>query len=155
MELLEFKMEMSGRPSMDQAARELLLAGDAVQPLAHSLRSRIPQRPTAQGSLEVMVAETATFITDDWVVSIHSKKLTQCVAAMVALLNCTSSQLGELPDVKLLGLIHRPVVSLDKAIRQDKLKRNLLGAAKWGATILVSAGAGALLQWSISQGATQ
>lgn len=152
MELLELELNVAGRPLMDQIAREQLLAGGVLERLEHSLRAKLPRLVSAHGSLTAQVEQTAVFITDDWVVSIYGKRLLQCVSAMLVLSNEIQNRLGETIDIRLRGLQQDEGDSLVQAVKAERRNGIILGSIKWAGTILISALAGAIVQWLFCQG---
>lgn len=137
---------------MDQTAKSQLLSGDALGTLEHSLRARIPPRAAPQGSLAVRVGETGVFISDDWVVSIHGRRLIQCVSAMLVLLDWIGQQLEATVEVRLSGLQNGKNEQLESAVSRGEKCERWIAMAKWSVTILASVGLGALIQWLVCNG---
>ena len=98
------------------------------------------------------VEQTGVFISDDWVVSIYGKKAIQCVSAMLVLMELIDRKLGASVEVKLSGLQNGKDEPLESAVRGDERRDSLIGVIKWGTTILVSVGLGALIQWLVCKG---
>ena len=156
MEILELKLRVPGRPILNQSTKALLIEGEALSPLPHSLQARLPGPFVERNGLTAQVQNSAVFITEDWVVSIHGKDLMQCISAMSVLLNSISRELGESVEVDLLtqqnNKTDEPLhIELARQVRKDRIKAGL----KWGITILASALAGALIQWLLMGGFLQ
>ena len=145
MEALELKIMVADHPTLDQSIRESLMAGEAFRPLPHSLQRQLLGQVASGNWLTAQVQDTAVLITEDWVVSIHGKKLIDSVSAMTVLLNSIGQESGVPVTVDLINqnVSDEP---LHRALERESRKQRVLGVIKWGLTIIVSAAAGALLQ---------
>ena len=87
MQRLEFKLTVPGHALLDDNVREFLQSEEAFAPLPHSLRGPVSDHGVPHGLFSVRVEQSRVFISNDWVVSIHARKLIQCVSAMAILLS--------------------------------------------------------------------
>lgn len=147
MQWLEFKLTVPGHPLMDDMVKEQLLSEDALAPLAHSLRGPASDQLVPAGLFAVRVEQTRVFISNDWVVSIHAKKLIQCVSAMAILLSSIGRQLGEAVEVHILTSRGKDEETLEHSLRREEQKGRAIGFVKWAGTILAGAALGAFVQW--------
>lgn len=145
MEALELKIRVTGHPTLDQSIRESLMAGEAFRPLSHSLQRQLLGQVASGNWLTAQVQDTAVLITEDWVVSIHGKKLINSVSTMTVLLNSIGQESGAPVTVVLINqnVSDEP---LHRALERESRKHRIVGAIKWGLTIIVSAVAGVLIQ---------
>ncbi len=132
---------------MDSRAKEELLSEEALVPLAHSLRARIHKQAVPDGLFAAQVEQTGVFISDDWVVSIHAKKIIQCVSAMAILLSSIGRQVSGSVEVEILSSQRDEVETLNRSLREEKRKGRIIAFGKWAGTILASAALGAFIQW--------
>ena len=132
---------------LDQSTRESLTAGEALRPLSHSLQMRLLGQVAAGNWLTAQVQDSAVFIAEDWVVSIHGKKLIHCVSAMSVLLNSIGQELDAPVAVDLLTHQNGNDQPLHRVLEHQSKRDRFIVAIKWGSTIIVSAVVGALFQW--------
>ena len=120
--------------------------------MPHSLQMRLLGQVAPWNWLTAQVQDSAVFIAEDWLVSIHGKKLIDCVSAMSVLLNSIGQELDAPVAVDLL--IHQggDDEPLHRVLERQAKRDRVIGAIKWGATILVSAVVGALFQWLLFGG---
>ena len=128
------------------------MAGEVFRPLPHGLQSRLRGQPVPAGWIAAQVQDSAVFIADDWVVSIHGKKLIHCVSTMSVLLNSIGRNLSVPVEFDLLTLQNGNDEPLHRLLERQSRRDRAIGAAKWGATIIVSAVVGAVVQWLFSGG---
>ena len=152
MEVLDLKIRVPDHPMLDQSTRESLAAGDALRPLPHSLQMRLLGQVAAGNWLTAQVQDSAVFIAEDWVVSIHGKKLIHCVSAMSVLLNSIGQELDAPVAVDLLTHQNGNDEPLHRVLEHQSKRDRAIGAIKWGSTIIVSAVVGALFQWLLFGG---
>ena len=146
MEILELKLRVSGHPTLDQSTKEYLMAGEAFRPLPHSSHMRLLGQVAPGSWLTAQVQNSAVFLADDWVVSIHGKNLIHCVSAMSVLLNSIGQELDSPVAVDLLTHQNGSAESLYRLLDRQAKRNHIIGIIKWEATIVVSATVGALLQ---------
>ena len=147
MEILDLRIRVLNHPTLDEVTRESLMAGEAFRPLAHSLQMQLLGQVASGNWLTAQVQESAVLITEDWVVSIHGKKLIHSVYAMSVLLNSISRELNAPVSVDLLAPEPRNDEPLHRVLERQPKTARIIGAIKCGATILLSAIAGAVIQW--------
>jgi hypothetical protein len=156
MEVLDLKLRVPNYPTLDQATKESILAGEEFSPLPHSVQLRLLGQLAHGNWLVTQVQDSAVLITEDWVVSIHGKKLVHTVSAMAVLLNSIGRQLNTPVEVDLLTLQNGHDEPLHLLLERQSRKDRVIGAVKWGGvTIIVSALVGALVQWALFGGLLQ
>ena len=146
MEILDLKLRVPDHPALDQSTRESLLAGEAFRPLPHSLQLRLLGQVAPGNWLTAQVQDSAVLIAEDWVVSIHGKKLIHCVSTMSVLLNSIGRDLSAPVAVDLLTLQNGNDEPLHRSLERQSRRDRVIGAIKWGATIISSAVVGAVVQ---------
>ena len=85
-------------------------------------------------------------------VSIHAKKLIDCVSAMSVLISTISEELNAPVAVDLLTHENSEGKSLHLILERQAQRERNLGTVKYMITIILSAGAGAFLQWLLLGG---
>ena len=128
------------------------MAGEAFRPLPHSWQRRVLGQIASGNWLTAQVQNSAVFITEDWVVSIHGKRFINRVYAMTVLLNSIGQELDAPVSVDLLIYQNGNDETLHRALERESKKERVIGAIKWGSTIIVSVVMGALFQWLFSGG---
>ena len=152
MEVLDLKLRVPNYPTLDQSTKESILAGEEFSPLPHSVQLRLLGQLAHGNWLATQVQDSAVLITEDWVVSIHGKKLVHTVSAMAVPLNSIGRQLNAPVEVDLLTLQSGHDEPLHLLLERQSRKDRVIGAVKWGATIIASALVGALVQWALFGG---
>ena len=147
MEVLDLKIRVPGHPTLDPSTKKSLMAGEAFSPLPHSLQMRLIGHIASGNWLTAQVQDSAVLVAEDWVVSIHGKKLSHIVSAMAVLLNSIGRELNAPVAVDLLTLQNGNGEPLHISLRRQFRRDRIVGAIKWGATIIVSALVGAFVQW--------
>ena len=148
METLDIQLRVPGLPSLDQATRTSLMTGGTLRPLPLTLRRRLLGEAAPQASwLAAQVHESAIFITDDWVVSIHGPKLIHCVSAMCLLINLVGQETNASVTIELLSPESRNENPLYRQLDRESRRTRIIGAIKWTLAVILSAAAGALLAW--------
>ena len=148
MEILEVQLMVPGSPTLNQSTREALMAIEVFRPLPHSLIARLLARVVPGPNwLAVQVQNAAIFVADDWVVSIHGERLIDCVSAMFVLINSISREMDSSVEIQLLSPLNKNDNPLYRPLEREAKRDRTVAAVKWGLTIIVSALAGALLQW--------
>lgn len=146
-------MRVTGRPLLEQADRETLMAVEVFRPLPHSVIARLLTRAVAGPNwLASEIQDAAVLISDDWVVSIYGEKLIDCVSAMCALINSISWELDSAVAIEMLTPVKKNDHPLYRQMERESRRSRAMAAFKWGSTILASAIAGALLQWLLGGG---
>lgn len=149
MEVLDLRIRVSGHQTLDHAIRESLLAGEAFKPLTHSVQMRMFAQVLPSNLMTVQIQDSAVLIAEDWVVSIHGKKLIDCVSAMSVLINSISQRLNTPVEVDLLTHENGKGESLHKILDRQAQRERFFRVVIYLATIALSASAGVALQWLI------
>ena len=103
--------------------------------------------------LSAEIEDVGVFISPDWVVSIHGRRLYECVVAMSVLMSAIGQELEVPVTFKLHPQTsHGHDQSLYEVLQQQTRRDQIVRSTKWGLTILASAAAGALLQWAVFGG---
>lgn len=147
MQRLEFKLTVPGIPLMDEGAKKHLLSEDALSPLAHSLRALIAGQAVPEGLFAAQVEQAGVFISDDWVVSVHARRIIQCVSAMAILLSSIGHHVSGSVEVQILTSQGKDEEILELSLQRDQRRGRIIGFMKWAGTILASAALGAFVQW--------
>ena len=110
---------MPGHPTLDPSTKESLMAGEAFSPLPHSLQRRLWGQVVSETWLTAQVQDSAILVAEDWVVSIHGKKLSHNVSAMAVLLNSKGQELNTPVSVDFPTLQNGNGESLHTALRRQ------------------------------------
>ena len=152
MEILDLKIRVRNHPTLDPSIRESLMEAEAFSPLPHSLQMRLLGHIAPGNWLTAQVQDSAVLVAEDWVVSIHGKKLSHNVSAMAVILNSIGRELNAPVSVDFPTLQSGDGEPLHVALKRQLQKDRIIGAMRWGITIIVSALAGAFVQWLIFGG---
>ena len=152
MEILDVTVKVPGHPKLDPSTRESLMAGEEFSPLPHSLQMRLFGHMPSGNWLTAQVQGSAVLVAEDWVVSIHGKKLSHNVSAMAVVLNSIGQELNAPVSVNFPTLQSGNGEPLHISLRRQFKRDRLVGAIKWGATIIASALVGALVHWLLFGG---
>ena len=147
MEILDLTIRVPGHPKLDSSTKQSLMAGEAFNPLPHSLQWRLLGQVASGTWLTAQVQDSAVLVAEDWVISIHGKKLSHNVSAMAVLLNSIGQELNAPVSVDFPILQTGNGESLHISLRRQSRRDRIVGIIRWGATIVVSALVGAFVQW--------
>ena len=152
MEVLELQLRVQGRALLDQSAKEILIATWEFSPL---LLKRISEIWKSSAPNEIRVSinvhGTALFITEDWVVSIHGKRLIECVGALCVLLSSLESAFHVPVSVDLLTpQSARDDSNLYKQLDRERRLGRVRGAMFWAITLVVGGLIGVISQQLLS-----
>ena len=117
--------------------------------MAHDAQRRLLGHAAYGDWLSVEIEDVGVFVSPDWVVSIHGRRLYECVVAMSVLM----SEIGQKLAVPVAFKLHPQTSrghdqSLYEVLKQQARRDQIVRWTKWVLTILASASAGALLQWA-------
>ena len=150
MEILDLHVRVAGHATLDPSVKESLLADEAFAPLSNSLKARLAGNVNPGVSwLSAQVQETAVFIAEDWVISIHGAKLLNCVSAMCVVINTIGQPLDTLVSIVLLNPLNKDDNRLYSLLNRENKRARLKGVMVWGVTILASGIVGALIGYLI------
>ena len=143
-------VRVSGHTTLDRSVKESLLADEAFAPLSNSLKVRLAGdvNPGA-GWLSVQVQDTAVFIAEDWVISIHGARLLHCISAMCVVISVIGQQLDALVSIVLLNPLNKDDNRLYSLLNSERSRNRIRGGLFWVFTILTSGIVGALIGFSI------
>ena len=96
--------------------------------------------------MAAQIQDSAVIITKDWVVSIHGRKLIDCVSAMSVLINSISQEFNAPVEVNLLTHENGNGDPLYLILERQAKRERILRVVLYVATIILSAVAGAALQ---------
>ena len=132
------------------------MAGEAFRPLPHTLQIGLLNQVAPGNWLTALVQECAVFIADDWVVSIHSKKLIQCVSAMSVILNSIGQALGAAVSIEVLTRLNGDGEPFHRVLEHQAKTNRVKEYGKTGLTLLAGGFIGGfislLLTWVFSGG---
>ena len=153
METLELQLTVPDRSALNEADRVAILQAEGMDALPptraeQAWGSTVP----SQVCLIAMIQDSAVFVTQDWVVTIRSAKLIDCVAGMCAFLNVLSQQLGTTLGVALSNAHDRSPRSLYGQLDRERTFRKWRGIGIWALTVICGAVLGAVISWIIQGG---
>lgn len=123
MESLDLKLSVFEHPEFNTSTRRRLREAPGFSDLSHSTQSRLLGGVTPPGWFAAEFQGAAIFISDGWVVSIHAQKLTDCISAMVILLNAIGQQLRSIVVVELLNHPTWDGNPIDNALNREERER--------------------------------
>lgn len=146
-------MRIPGRPTIDQSTREALPGLEIFRSLPHSRIAQIWRRGfPANNLLSAQVLNLATFITDDWVLSIHGRHFLGCFDSLCLIVNALGRELGTPIEMRLIrsrdnrgNELYR---QLDREANLKRFGKGMLLFLSWIASGVV----GWLISWWLSGG---
>ena len=93
------------------------------------------------------IQNSAVFFTEDWVVTIRSRKLIDCVAGMCGILNAFGQKFGPPVGIELSDTHDRGGSSLYRQLNRERKTRQFKEIGAWVMTILVSGVVGATISY--------
>ena len=151
MKTLDLRLQISGKETLDNETQQRLWTTGLFQPLSHSQQLRLLKHVVPGGAFAAQIQDSAIIITHDWVVSIHGKNILRCVSAMGPLLNSIVKELATAVELDVLTSRDNPRELFDHVLDRQRRIDFCKAVLKWGATIAISALAGAVsqrfLQW--------
>ena len=153
MERLDLQISVPGYPTLSEPVRLTLTEGEELTRMAYDAQQRLLGHAAYGDWLSVEIEDVGVFVSPDWVVSIHGRRLYECVVAMSVLM----SEIGQRLAVPVAFKLHPQTSlghdqSLYEVLKQQARRDQIVRWTKWVLTILASASAGALLQWAASGG---
>lgn len=153
MERLDLQISVPGYPTLSKRIRVALLEGEELTRMAHDAQQKLLGHAAYGDWLSAEIEDVGVFISPDWVVSIHGRRLFECVVAMSVLM----SAIGQVLETPVAFKLHPQTSSghdqsLYEVLKQQTRRDQIVRWTKWGLTILASAVAGALLQWAVFGG---
>ena len=93
------------------------------------------------------IQDSAVFFTEDWVVTIRSRKLIDCVEGMCGILNAFGQEFGTFIGVELSDTHDRRGRSLYDQLDRERTTRRFKEIGAWVISILASGAAGATISY--------
>ena len=153
MERLDLQISVPGYPTLSEPVRVALLAGEELTRMTHDAQQKLLGHAAYGDWLSAEIEDVGVFVSPDWVVSIHGRRLYECVVAMSVLMSAIGRELAVPVAFKLHPQTSRGHdQSLYEVLKQQTRRDQIVRWTKWGLTILASAAAGALLQWTVFGG---
>ena len=148
METLVIQFTIVGYPALDENARVELRNSEIFKPLPPKQAEQAWGSPVPnQICFSVQAQESAIFITEDWVATIRSRRLIDCVGGMCALINALRQKLDGPIAVELSDIYDSGGNSLYRQLDRERVWRRYRTIGLWFFTVMVSGLAGALIQW--------
>ena len=153
MERLDLQISVPGYPTLREPVRVALLEGGELTAMTHDVQQELLGHAAYGDWLSAEIEDVGVFVSPDWVVSIHGKRLFECVVAMSVLMSAIGQELAVPVAFKLRPQTNRGHdQSLYEILKQQARRDQIVRGIKWGLTILASAAVGALMQWAVSGG---
>ena len=147
MESLIVRFIMDGHPTLDEHTRVVLREVEIFKPLPPGRAEQAWGGPvSSQICFSAQTQESAIFITEDWVATIRSRRLIDCVGGMCAVINALRQELGGPIAVELSDVYDSGGNSLYRQLDRERAIRRYGAIGFWFFTIVVSGFAGALIQ---------
>ena len=138
---------------LDQHTRVLLRNTDAFNPLPPERAEQAWGGPVpGQICFTAQAQESAIFISEDWVTTIRSRRLIDCVGRMCAMTNALRDEFGVPITVELPASHYGSGTGLYRQLGRERVFRRCRIVGLWLFTIAVSGLAGALIQWILRLG---
>lgn len=133
---------------LDQHTRVLLRNAEAFRPLPPERAEQAWGGPVpGQICFTARALESAIFISEDWVTTIRSRRLIDCVGGMCAVINALREEFGVPVTVELPDSQYGSGTGLYRQLGRERAFRRYRTVGLWLFTIVVSGLAGALIQW--------
>jgi hypothetical protein len=139
---------MNGHPVLDQNTRILLRSAEAFK-LLPSERAEQAWGGTVPSQIcfSAQVQESAIFIAEDWVATIRSRRLIDCVGAMCAVIDTLRQEFSEPIGVELSDTHDSGDTPLYRQLDRERSMRRYGSIGLLVFTIVASGFVGALIQW--------
>ena len=153
MESLIVQFSMGGYPALDERTRVVLRNAEDFKPLPPKRAEQAWGSPVpGQICFIAQIQESAVFITEDWMTTISSRRLIDCVGGMCAVINALTKELGGPVTVELWDIRDSRGNSLYRQLDRERNTRRCLAIGLWFFALAASAFAGALIQWIFGGG---
>ena len=154
MQILDLELTVPGCPAMDTSIREYLRNAEGFERLTHSMQKSVFGQVAPFGLFTAEIQGSAIVISEDWVVSIHGKKLINCVLALSVLLNVIGQRINAPVEVKVSPYQVGSDEPLHRVIGRQAKRSTILGYIEKVVFALLGAALGVVLtlivQWIIS-----
>ena len=157
MKTLGVQLTVRDYPELDQSARAKLRNSGAFETLSVSRSAQVwgGFTPT-QFCFTAQVQDTAVFVSADWEVAIHSRRLIDCVSALCSIINVLGQEFVAPIEISLLDTDldtrNKRSDALYRQLSRERALRRVRAIRLWLLTIVVGGFAGVLLQWIFTRG---
>lgn len=153
MESLIVQFSMGSHPALDERTRVVLREAADFKPLPPKRAEQAWGSPVpGQICFIAQIQESAVFISEDWMTTIRSRRLIDCVGGMCAVINALTKELGGPVTVELWDIRDSRGNSLYRQLDRERNTRRCLAIGLWFFALAASAFAGALIQWIFGGG---
>ena len=150
MKVLELKLRLPGLPALTAEIRAALLERELFEPLPHTRAFQIRGTPMAGSNwLMAQVQSSAVFISDDWSVSFHGRRLTDCIEGMCTVITALGQELATPVEISMMESSSNRSNALYRYLDRERALRRALGVGLWLLTLAAGGVVGSLLQWAI------
>ena len=147
------QISVPGHSTLSESVRVALLKSEELTTMAHDVQRELLGHAAYGDWLSAEIGNVGVFIDPDWVVSLHGRRLFECVVAMSVLISAIGQELSAPVAFKIRPQTSRwRDKSLVEILKEQARRDQIIRGAKWGLTILASAASGALLQWAVFGG---
>lgn len=87
MERLDLQVSVPGYPTLSEPVRVALLEGEELTGMTHDTQQKLLGHAAYGDWLSVEIEDVEVFVSPDWAVSIHGRRLHECVVAMSVLMS--------------------------------------------------------------------
>ena len=99
--------------------------------------------------LMAQVQSSAVFISDDWSVSFHGRRLTDCIEGMCAVITALGQELATPVEISMMESSSNRSNALYRYLDRERALRRAFSVGLWLLTLAAGGAAGSLLQWAI------
>jgi hypothetical protein len=148
MEVLIVQLTVDRHPVLDQSARLVLRNSEAFSALPIHRIQQVWRGPLpVQGCFVAQVQDSAVFISEDWIASIHGRNLLVCLSAMCAIVNALGQEFETQVEIRLPYYPGAPGNELYRQLDREQAMRRFRAVGLWILTLVAGGIVGALLQW--------
>jgi hypothetical protein len=141
-------LTVHGIPILDQLGRTELRNSEVFGSLPIHRIHQVWRGPVPmQGCFVAQVQNSAVFISEDWIASIHGRRLIDCVSAMCAIVNAIGQEFGAQVEIRLPYHSGAPGNELYRQLDREQVTRRFRAFGLWTFTLVASGLTGAFIQW--------
>ena len=153
MEILSVQLTVHSFLVLDQSARMTLRNSEVFSTLPIHRNQQVWRGPVPiEGCFTGQVQNCAVFISEDWIASIHGRRLIDCVSAMCAIVNALGQEFGTPVEIRLPYYSGAPGNELYRQLDREQITRRFRAFGLWIFTLLAGGLAGAFIQWLLGGG---
>ena len=147
MDVLDLQLRIPGYPALDQPTRTALRNLEVFQtlPMNRAVQVWRGQIPT-EVCLSAQVLDAAVFFTEAWEISIHGRRLRDCVGSMCAIVSALGKEFQVPIEMGMTEPSDTFGNTLFRQLDRKEIMRRGVAVAFWALTLIAGGLLGALVQ---------